>query len=100
MDGGDKKGKKLTVPSCPDVMDSEGHYSVSTMEEKIVRDYTGFDFGQLESLTIFDFWLYLRDAVVFNCQQTEEGRDYLEKCWVAEQTEPDRKMLRHYFGKH
>jgi hypothetical protein len=54
----------------------------------------------MESLTVFEFWLLLRDAVIYNCQQTEEGRDYLERCWAAEQTEPDRKMLRQYFGKH
>jgi hypothetical protein len=41
----------------------------------------------------------LRDAVVYNCKQTEEGRDYLKKCWLAEQSEPDRDTLRKFFGK-
>ena len=80
-------------------MGDEGHYTVSTIEEKIVRDYTGYDFDRLELLTVFEFWALLRDAFIYECKQTEQGRDYLEKCWLAEQTEPDRAALRKYFGK-
>ncbi len=69
------------------------------MEEKIVRDYTGLDFGRLQSLTVFEFWLYLRDAVIYNCMQSDSGNEYLEKCWAAEQKDPDRNALRKYFGK-
>ena len=32
---------------------------------------------------IIDFWMYLRDAVIYNCQKTEDGRKYLEKVLVA-----------------
>lgn len=71
-----------------------------SIEEKIVSDYTGYDFDRLESLTVFEYWLYLRDAVIYKLEQTEEGREYLEKCWVAEQKNPDRVALRKYFGKH
>ena len=69
------------------------------LDEKTVAEFTGYDFDRLNNLNVFEFWLLLRDAVVYNCQQTEEGRDYLEKCWVAEQTEPDRGSLRKYFQK-
>jgi hypothetical protein len=31
--------------------------------------------------------------------KSEKGREYLEKCWVLEQTEPDRKALRKKAGK-
>lgn len=99
MGGGGEEGKKLIVPSCPDSQDSEGHYSVGTLEEKIVRDYTGYDFDRIGSLTVFEFWLYLRDAVIYNCKQTDSGKEYLDKCWAAEQREPDRVTLRKYFGK-
>lgn len=58
------------------------------------------DFEQLDNLNTFVFWLYLRDAVVYNASQTEDGRDWLERCWVQQQTEPDRKSLRELFGKH
>ena len=63
-----------------------------------MSEYTGYDFDRLEDLSVFEFWLLLRDAVVYNCQQTEQGRDYLEKCWTAEQVSPDRSALREYFG--
>lgn len=72
---------------------------MNTLEEKIVRDYTGYDFDRIDSLTIFEFWLCLRDAAIFNCQQSENGRDYLNKCWLSEQTQPDRAALRKQFGR-
>ncbi|WP_254306607.1 hypothetical protein [Clostridium sp. 001] len=43
---------------------------------------------------MFEYWLLLRDAVIYNYKQTKEGREYLENCWRIEQTEPDRKSLR------
>ena len=98
MGSAGKKRKKLIVPSCHDDKGDEGHYSVSSWEEKIVRDYTGYDFGQIDSLTVFEFWLFLRDAVIYSCQQTDEGKKYLEKCWAEEQMEPDRESLRRQFG--
>jgi len=94
-----EEGKKLIVPSYPGGGDDEGHYTIRTLEEKIVRDYTGYDFDRIGSLTVFEFWHYLRDAVLYSCSQTEGGMDYLDKCWAAEQTEPDRVSLRKYFGK-
>ena len=100
MGAGCSQGKKLTVPSCPSDKDTEGHYAVNLLEEKLVRDFTGYDFDRLEELTVFEFWLYLRDAVVYNLSQTEEGQKQLEKCWISEQTSPDRQSLRKYFHKH
>jgi hypothetical protein len=76
------------------------HFFPETYAEKLVRDYTGIDFDGIENLNVLIFDFYTREAVIFNCMQTEPGQEYLEKCWAAEQTEPDRKMLRQYFGKH
>lgn len=90
--------KKLTVPSCPEDKD-EGHFTVQTIEEKIVRDYTGYDFDRMQELSAFEFWFLLREASIFNRMQTPEGREHLEKCWSYEQTEPDRQALRKYFGR-
>jgi cbb3-type cytochrome oxidase subunit 1 len=67
---------------------------VNTIEEKIVSEYTGYNFAQLEELNVFEYWLFLHDAVIHNCMQTTEGKEYLENCWRMEQTEPDRKALR------
>ena len=60
----------------------------------MVCKHTGYNFDRLDDLDIFEYWLLLRDAVVYNFMQTEEGREYLENCYRMGQTEPDRKALR------
>lgn len=72
---------------------------MNMLEEKIVSDFTGYGFDRLEDLTVFEFWALLHDAVVYNCQQTESGKKYLEQCWAHDQTEPDRNALLKYFGR-
>ena len=66
----------------------------------MVAEYTGYDFDRIDEMGIFEFWAFLRDAVIYNCQQTDDGQEYLEKCWLADQTEPDRDALRKYFQKN
>lgn len=81
------------MPYYPSDSDN-GHYEVNTIEEKIVCDYTGYNFYRVEELEVFEYWLLLRDAVIHKYLQTEEGREYLENCWILEQTKPDRQTLR------
>lgn len=50
-------------------------------------------------MDVFEFWLYLRDAFIYKHMQTQEGREYLEKCWCIEQTKPDRESLRKKMGR-
>jgi len=50
-------------------------------------------------MDIFEFWFWLRDAAIYNHMQSEEGREYLDKCWCMEQTSPDRQRLRETIGK-
>lgn len=86
---------KLKIPYYPeDDENNKGRYEVNTLEEKIVCEYTGYSFDRLDKLDVFEYWLLLRDAVVYNYTQSEEGREYLEKCWILEQTNPDRESLR------
>ena len=61
---------------------------------KIVSDYTLMSFEQVFEISIFEFFEYLHDAVVWNCEKTEEGRDYLESAYNHSIIEPDRKGLR------
>lgn len=89
-----KELKKLKIPYYPDDKEDKGHYEVNTMEEKIVSEYTGYSFREIENLDVIEYWLYLRDAVIYNCMKTEKGQEYLENCWRMEQTKPDRKSLR------
>ena len=46
-----------------------------------------------------EFWLYLRDAVIYKYMKTEDGRKYLENCWRVEQTKPDRQAIRRRMEK-
>lgn len=62
-------------------------------ELKLVSDYTNSSFRELQELDIFTFWRYYRDAVIFNCSRSEEGREYLEKAYAGEQTKPDRAAI-------
>ena len=52
-------------------------------------DYARLDFFEVERLPIDIYFGLQRDAYIFNLQQTESGRDYLEQCWILSQTEPD-----------
>jgi hypothetical protein len=69
------------------------------LEEKLVRDYTGFSFIEIYEMDLLEYYSFLHDAVIFRYNQTEEGQKYLEKCWILQQTAPDRKKLRQKFGR-
>ncbi|MGH4125095.1 MAG: hypothetical protein ACREV6_19440 [Clostridium sp.] len=94
-----KNLKKLKIPFYDDGNSDEGHFTVNTLEEKIVCKYTGYNFDRLEDLEVFEFWLLLRDAVIYDYKQTEGGNEYLDNCWRMEQTSPDRKSLREKMGR-
>jgi hypothetical protein len=53
----------------------------------------------LDDLEVFEYWLLLRDAVIYNHMQSEEGNKYLENCWRMEQVNPDRKRIREKMEK-
>lgn len=74
-------------------------YSIRTIAERLVYKYTGISFAEIEELPIDTYFLLLRDAFIYEKSKTEDGREYLENCWILEQTEPDRKTLREKFGK-
>ena len=41
----------------------------------------------------------MREAFIWENNQTKEGREYLENCWRMTQTKPDRESLREKFKK-
>lgn len=63
----------------------------------MVQEYTGIDFLRIGELSVFDFWRYLHDAVIWNCNQTEEDRKYLERAYNFQQTKPDIEGLKSLF---
>ncbi len=96
---GDQKSPKLLIPYYPQEDDSKGYYKVETIDDKFVIDYTRLNVFQIEQLNIVEYWQYLRDSYIHQLNQTQEGREYLEKCWIVKQTKPDRQKLREKFGK-
>ena len=93
------KKPKLAIPYYNEGNNDEGHYKVNTVEEKMVCDYTGFNFDRLDDMCVFEYWLLLRDAVIHGHMQTEEGRKYLNNCWRITQTAPNRKKIREKMGR-
>ena len=87
------------MPLNPYFRGRSGHkYSVNTWFEHLVYGYTGLSFDMIQDLDYLD-WLYLRrDAFINALNQTETGQEYLDKAYLLEQTEPDRKALRKRFG--
>lgn len=78
----------------------QGHkYEISTFFEKLVADYTGLNFNEIEQLDYIDYLQYRFDAFVSKMNETEKGREYLDKAWCLTQTAPDRQTLRNKFSK-
>lgn len=88
----------LQLPYYPEENEYKHYYNCNSSDIKIVSDYTGLNFLEIHELDIFTFWAWFHDAFVRNCEQSEKGRDYLEKCWTNSQTEPDREALRALLG--
>ena len=68
-----------------------------TDDLRLVANYTGMNFNELMQVDCITFKMLLRDAFINRMAQREEGREYLENCWLITQTEPDRKRLKKEF---
>ena len=76
----------------------KAYFRNNTSDRKIVADYANISIPDTAELEVFDYWGLLRDAVIWNCNKTEKGREYLENAYNYAQTEPDRSALRENFG--
>ncbi len=65
-----------------------------TRPEKWVAEYAGLSLVEVGELCYYDYLLLLRDAVIYTLSQSQKGREYLENCWILEQTETDRASMR------
>ena len=87
------------LPRCN--TDSEGQnydYKVYTRGDKIVSDYAGISILKARELDFISYLTYLHDGYITKLENTKEGREYLEKCFVLKQTKADREALRRKFG--
>jgi len=67
---------------------------------RLVSEYTGLNFNEVIELDCITFKMLFRDAFVDFMSRTEEGRDYLEQCWILKQTEPNKRALRKLTEEH
>ena len=72
-----------------------GHkYTTTSWWKRLVSEYTGLNFLEIEKLNYLTYLTWRRDAFIHKMNQTEKGQEYLDNAWRMEQTEPDREALR------
>ena len=77
-----------------------GHrYTTTSWWKRLVSEYTGLSFLEVESLNYLTYLTWRRDAFIHKLNQTEKGQEYLDNAWRMEQTEPDRAALRKQLRK-
>lgn len=69
-------------------------YRPTTLDRKMIYDYAGYNFEQQEDLGLLVFYSLLRDSFIYTHSQSEKGNEYLDDCWLMEQTKADRSGLR------
>lgn len=67
--------------------------------DHMVSVYSGLNFLQVGELDLVQYLMWRRDAFIYQCNQTESGKEYLDNAWRMEQTKPDRAKLREKLGK-
>ncbi len=93
------KRKKLEIPYYPKSDSEEFPYELETIEEKSVSKYLGIPLLEVDELDVLEYRFFLREAFIYNCMQTEEGRTYLKNAKRLETTTPERQKLRKTFKK-
>lgn len=71
----------------------ETRYITVYHELKLVSEYTHDSFSELKKMDILTFWRLYRDAIIYNCNKSDEGREYLERAFANVQTKPDRAAI-------
>lgn len=72
-----------------------GHeYTTPSYWKRLVCEYTGLNFHEIERLNYIEFLTYRRDAFIAKMSQSDAGQEYLDNAWRMEQTKPDRAALR------
>lgn len=91
----------IEIPTLPvSSKDNTAEYTVTATDDLYyVSEYTGLNFSELMEMDCITFKMLVRDSLICRLRQTEEGRDYLENCWLMKQTKPDRARLKEFKEK-
>lgn len=88
----------IEIPTLPGGNNEETPYTQTETDDlHLIAEYTRMSFAELMQIDCITFKMLLRDAFINKMRQSEEGREYLENCWLMKQTEPDRQKLRREF---
>ncbi len=74
-------------------------YIIESIREKRISEYLKISVKEVEELDLIEYLFFFREAIIYNCSQTEDGREYLRNAKRLEETSPDRKKLREKFKK-
>ena len=74
-------------------------YIVESIGEKTVAEYLKMPLLEVDELGLVEYLFFLREAFIYNCSQTDEGREYLRNAKRLEETTPDRIKLREKLKK-
>lgn len=64
---------------------------------KYAADFANMSIPEALQLPLNEYLQYLRDGYIYATMRRPGGLEYLEECWLMEQTTPDRKALRSKF---
>lgn len=78
----------------PTEEEPEEYLETETKDLKLVADYTRMSFEEVQQYDCVTFKRLLVDAFIDSMSETEDGRKYLEGCWMLKQTKPNREELR------
>lgn len=91
--------EKYNIPYYPSSDKEKTYFSRETVQEKLVSDYSGLNFIEIENLPIDVYLLLMRDAFIFNCEHSKSGKEYLYNAWRITQTSPEIDKLEQTFGR-
>ena len=74
-------------------------YKLVSHREKIISKYCNISILDVEELDLVEYLFFYREAVIYNCMQTDDGIEYLKNAHRLQQTEPDREKLREKCNK-
>ena len=74
-------------------------YKLVSHREKIISKYCNISILDVEELDLVEYLFFYREAVIYNCMQTDDGIEHLKNAHRLQQTEPDREKLREKCNK-
>lgn len=77
------------MPFYPDGTGEGLKYDIETYWEHLVVEYTNMPMSAVLDLDVVDFMALRRDAYISELSKTEDGREYLDKCWCFEAEDAD-----------